>query len=63
MKKTLFILTTLILLCGCRTKTNEDTTPILTVSIEPMRYFVEQLVGDNFQVQSLVPGGRAPELY
>ena len=32
-----------------------DHRPIVTVSIEPLRYFVEAIGGDRFQVNTLVP--------
>lgn len=37
--------------------------PIITVSIEPLRYFVQGIVGDKFQVNTLVPAGVSPETY
>ncbi|MCF0235829.1 MAG: zinc ABC transporter substrate-binding protein [Bacteroidaceae bacterium] len=37
--------------------------PQLTVSIEPLRYFVDNIGGDNFQVSTLVPAGASPETY
>ena len=33
------------------------------VSIEPLRYFTEQIAGDIFQVESIVPDGYNPESY
>lgn len=35
----------------------------LTVSIEPLRYFVESIAGPHFQVNTLVPAGSSPETY
>lgn len=35
----------------------------ITVSIEPLRYFTEQIAGNRFQVTTLVPTGSNPELY
>ena len=37
--------------------------PTLTVTIEPLRYFTETIVGDKFQVVSMVPDGTSPETY
>lgn len=37
--------------------------PHLTVSIEPLRYFVENVAGDKFAVTTLVPTGASPETY
>lgn len=36
---------------------------ILTVTIEPQRYFLDQIVGDRFTVNTLVPPGASPETY
>ncbi len=35
----------------------------LVVSIEPLRYLVEEIVGDDFEVTVLVPPGSSPETY
>lgn len=46
------------------TKGNEkDDKPVLTVSLEPQRYLLEQIVGDNFKVVSLMPNGDNPEMF
>lgn len=36
---------------------------IISVSIEPQRYFMEALVGDKYTVQSAIPLGSNPETY
>lgn len=36
---------------------------IVTVTVEPQRYFVEQIVGDRFTVECVVPAGQSPETY
>ena len=36
---------------------------VLTVTIEPQRFFLEQIVGENFAVNTLVPPGGSPETY
>lgn len=35
----------------------------ITVTIEPLRYFTEQIAGDKFQVSTMVPPGSNPETY
>lgn len=42
---------------------NIDDKPVLTVTIDPQRYFLEQIVGDNFTINTLVPPGTSPETY
>ncbi|MEG1580286.1 MAG: zinc ABC transporter substrate-binding protein [Bacteroidaceae bacterium] len=60
----------LLLLCGilmaaCALKSNKNTQAqrTIVVSIEPMRFFVEQIAGDKFHVETLVPEGSSPETY
>ncbi len=35
----------------------------MTVTVEPQRYFAEQIAGDKFKVESMVPAGQSPETY
>ena len=42
---------------------NREKKPIITVTIEPQRYFLYQIVGDNFEINTLVPPGTSPETY
>lgn len=53
-----------ILFCGC-TQTNKRSgnNRVITVTIEPIRFFTEAIVGPYFQVQSIVPSGMSPETY
>lgn len=48
---------------SCRNRPSEPTERILTVSIEPLRYVVEAIAGDKYQVQTLMPQGASPETY
>lgn len=41
----------------------KDERPVLVVSIEPQRHMLEQLVGDNFRVVTMMPDGNNPETY
>lgn len=53
-----------LLLVACAPKKTVDAgQPVVTVSIEPIRYFAEAVAGDRFQVVSLVPKGASPETY
>ena len=36
---------------------------VVTVTIEPLRYFTEQIAGDKFKVVTMVPKGGNPETY
>ena len=62
MKKLIYIL---ILLTGyaCGNSTQKNEKPILTVTLEPLRYFTEAIAGNQYQVVSMVPKGSSPESY
>ena len=62
MKKYLILLFCMTLLASCANQ-QKNTTPILTVTIEPLRYFTETIAGDKFKVVSMVPDGTSPETY
>ena len=49
-------------LFSCSSPKNESANKI-TVSIEPLRYLTEQIVGDRFEVVTMVPKGSSPETY
>ena len=51
----------LMLLIACGSGPTEK--PIITVSIEPQRYLVEQIAGDRMQVRCLLADGANPETY
>jgi zinc transport system substrate-binding protein len=66
MQKYLYILMILILAVACNnTSKNRSETekPQLTVTIEPQRYFLEQLAGEDYRINTLVPPGTSPETY
>lgn len=56
---------TLLLLWGlfvaCGSKQTEG--KIVTVTIEPQRFFAEKIAGDKFTVNCIVPVGQSPETY
>lgn len=62
MKKLTFILT-LLVCCACGNTPQQSEKPVITVTIEPLRYFTEVLAGDHFEVVSMVPKGSSPESY
>ena len=49
-------------LFSCSSAKNDNANKI-TVSIEPLRYLTEQIVGDRFGVVTMVPKGSSPETY
>ena len=66
MKQNVFFIPIIFLIllsaCGNRTEKKEGE-PIITVTIEPLRYFTEVIAGDKFKVMSIVPKGSSPETY
>lgn len=62
MKKLIYILT-LFILSACGNTTQKSEKPILTVTLEPLRYFTEAIAEDNYEVVSMVPKGSSPENY
>jgi len=60
MNKLLYIF--IILLSACQSKP-KDARPIVSVSILPQKYFVDQISGNLLQVNVLVPPGSSPHNY
>lgn len=56
------LLTAAGLLPGCHNPQRDDR-PQLAVSVEPLRYIVEQVAGDAYRVVSLTPAGASAETY
>lgn len=53
-----------VILVGCSTdRKGNNEKQVLSVTIEPQKYFLEQLVGDKYTVNSLVPAGANPETF
>ena len=64
--KTLLIIGSCLLLAACTGRTSQSGTeekPVITVTLEPQRYFTEAIAGDKFTVVSMVPKGSSPETY
>lgn len=49
------------LLAACTATTHEK--PIVTVSIEPQKYLLEQITGDRVEVRTLIANGANPETF
>ncbi|MBR4922041.1 MAG: zinc ABC transporter substrate-binding protein, partial [Bacteroidaceae bacterium] len=62
MNKLFYIL--IIFICSaCGNISQKNEKPIITVTLEPLRYFTEAIAGDNYQIVSMVPKGSNPESY
>ena len=62
MKKLIYIFT-LFICCACGHTPQQSEKPVITVTLEPLRYFTEAIAGDCFEVVSMVPKGSSPESY
>ena len=62
MKKLIYILT-LLMCCACGNTLQKNEKPVLTVTLEPLRYFTEAIAGEHYQIVSMVPKGSSPESY
>jgi len=66
MQKYLYILSFsfLVLACNSASKSNEaGEKRVVTVTIEPQHFFLDQIAGDVFTINTLVPPGTSPETY
>lgn len=67
MKKVLYLIILCAILSGCRGKGDkkgiDPSKPTVSVTIEPFRYFVEQIAGNDVNVNVMVPAGSNPETY
>lgn len=65
MRKYFYVLflSVLIVSCVSGNKAKTEGKRVLTVTIEPQRYFLDHIVGDAFTINTLVPPGTSPETY
>ena len=59
----IFYFTFLLLLISCGRSGKDAGNKIITVSISPFKYFVEQIAGNDFTVNVMVPAGADPHTY
>lgn len=63
MMRRIFLFLTACLIISCGRKGSDSGEKIITVSIAPFKYFVEQIAGDDFKVNVMVPAGADPHTY
>jgi len=63
MKKLILSLWIFLLLTSCRTGDHAVDKPVISVSIIPQQYFIEQLAGDLAKVNVMIPPGASPATY
>ncbi len=61
--KTSFPIIILIILASCTAKKPESDIPLISVSILPQQYLLEQLAGDLVEINVMVPPGASPASY
>ena len=65
--RNLFLGSVCLLLAACAVRPSQTNSyeekPVITVTLEPQRYFTEAIAGDKFKVLSMVPKGSSPETY
>ena len=52
-----------IVLSGCFSEAPKSKHKVIFVSILPLKYFADKIVGDNYKVEVTVPPGAGPETY
>ena len=52
-----------IVLAGCFSGAPKSKHKVIFVSILPLKYFADKIVGDNYKVEVTVPPGAGPETY
>lgn len=60
------LITLAVLMFSCnsnKSKKNSGEKPVVIVSIQPQKTFVQKIAGDDFNIQVLVPHGASPESY
>lgn len=60
MKQITLLLFSLLLFSCAEKKTSEK---MVSVTIEPQRYFAEKIAGDKYTINCVVPAGQSPETY
>ena len=66
MKRTFLYILAALLAASCKNSNVKiqrvkAISPVITVTIEPLRYFTEAIAGNNFNVISMVPKGSSPK--
>ena len=61
--KRLIPILTLFICFACGNTAQKSEKAIITVTLEPLRYFTEAIAGENYQIVSMVPKGSSPESY
>ena len=58
-----FVVMLLLLTLSCKQNNEKNEKAVITVSILPQKFLVEQIAGDNYDVEVLIPPGASPVTY
>jgi len=58
----LFTVVLSVVLSSCNTPSSKDER-VISVSIEPQKYFLESIVGNKYEINTAIPSGANPESY
>ena len=61
--KSLLLYLWIFMLASCRAVGDTGDKPVISVSIIPQQYFIEQLAGDLVEVNVMIPPGASPATY
>lgn len=61
--RNIFPLLAMVYLFSCGCKVTDSGEKIITVSIAPFKYFAEEIAGDDFKINVMVPPGANPHIY
>jgi len=53
----------LALICGCNNNSGIERKPVITVSIMPQKYLVQQIAGNKYDINVMIPAGVSPATY
>lgn len=65
MKPVILLILNLLLVTGCIVSCSEEgkKKEIVTVTIQPQKYFAEKIAGNRFDIDCIIPNGMSPESY
>ncbi|MEA3460654.1 MAG: zinc ABC transporter substrate-binding protein [Bacteroidota bacterium] len=63
MRNILLVICIFLLAVSCRTGSESTDRPLVSVSIIPQQYFIEQLAGELVEVNVMIPPGASPATY
>ncbi len=63
MKRIFSLVLFILIIAGCTHRTVDQGQRVITVSIEPFRFFASEIAGDSYSINVIVPPGASPATY